>query len=208
MTSRLTDLQLRFWAERGFLIIKGAFSPQELGSLWQSIGAGHHDFEARRRLASTLCNRLHPWARLLVGDDVVTLDVARAGPTSAPLHLDAWEGPESDGNRLSFLVALTSIGGGSAPLFYPGSHMMDEQGKPTGHRADFVHLAARLRSEGAMSAGLSCAPGDVWIRHPRLLHGSILAGIDKWAGLAVRCCRASALPQDSVTVEVTGSCNV
>lgn len=204
MTSRLTDLQLRFWAERGYLIIKGAFSPRELGDLRQLLEAGRHDLEARRRLGSTLDKRLHPWARLLAGEDVVTLEVVRAGPTSAPLHLDAWGAAASDEGRLSFLVALTSIGGDAAPLFYPGSHAMVEQGHPTDHRADFVRLATRLRSEELEAVRLTCAPGDVWIRHPRVLHGSILAGADEWAGLAVRCCRASAVPQDPVVADVTG----
>lgn len=204
MTSRLTDLQLRFWADRGYLIIKGAYSSHDLSELGLLLEEGSHGAEARRRLGSMLDSRLHPLAMLLVGEDVVTLDVVRAGPGSASLHLDAWDGVSSDDRCVSFLVALTSIGGDDAPLFYPGSHAPGEQGHLAERRADFARLATRLRSEELKPVGLTCAPGDIWIRHPRLLHGSMLAGAEEWTGLAVRCCGASAVPQDPAAAEVTG----
>lgn len=205
--SRLTDLQLRFWAERGYLIVKGAFSPSDIFAL-RGLAAGVLDnAEARRRFRSILDGALQAVAHDLVGEDVVTLDVARRGPASSPFHLDAWLTSDVGNRSIFLLVALTDIGGETAPLFYPGSHLFASEGSESKGRtpAEMARLTTWLSGDGQKVVGLTCAAGDIWVRHPRLLHGSTSGSADDWLGLEARCLPVASLPRNPAMADIFGS---
>lgn len=201
--SGLTDLQLRFWRDRGYLIVKEVFSPDDLDQLRMLMESGTLTCESRSRYMKLLDENLHVIVRDLTGEEVVTLEVARAGPEGSPFHVDAWREAGAKGRSISLMVALTAVSGEVAPVFYPGSHRLSvREGEASGARLpmEMERLSVRLLEDGVRPVNLMCAAGDVWIRHPGLLHGSTLATSPdcKWAGLVIRYWAAAALPRSPV----------
>jgi len=205
--STLTDMQLRFWAERGYLIVKAAFSPAAISDLRDLTEAGLASAEARRPFRSVLDDVLPSVVGDLAGEDLVTLDVVRDGPASRPFHLDAWRAPDAGRQSISLLVALTDIAGETAPLFFPGSHRF--AGATSGSRGrpsdEMVRLATWLAEDGQKAVGLTCAAGDIWVRHPGLFHGAVSGDGDEWLGLEARCVTKAALAQHPAEADIFGS---
>lgn len=207
--STLTDMQLRFWAERGYLIVKAAFSPADISELRDLTEVGLASPEARRRFRSVLDEVLQSVVRDLAGEDVVTLDVARDGPASRPFHCDTWRAHDANNQAISLLVALTDIAGETAPLFFPGSHRIASASASSGSKDrtsdEMVRLATWLADDRQKAVGLTCAAGDVWVRHPALFRGSISGGGDPWLGLEARCVTKAGLAQHPATADIFGS---
>lgn len=205
--STLTDMQLRFWAERGYLIVKAAFSPADISGLRDLTEAGLASAEARRRFRSLLDGVLQSVVRDLAGEDVVTLDVARDGPASRPFNCDTWRAPGAGNQAISLLVALTDIAGETAPLFFPGSHRFASASSGSKDRTsdEMVRLATWLADDGQKAVGLTCAAGDIWVRHPALFHGSMSGSVDPWLGLEARCMTKAGLTQHPAKAHIFGS---
>lgn len=205
--STLTDMQLRFWAERGYLIVKAAFSSTDICDLRDFTEAGLENVEARRHFRSVLDDTLRSVVSDLAGEDVVTLDVTRNGPASRPFHRDAWRMPDAGGQSISLLVALTDIAGETAPFFFPGSHLFANVRRGSQGRTpdEMVRLAAWLAEDGQKAVGLTCAAGDIWVRHPGLFHGAMSGGVDSWRGLEARFLSQAALAPHAAVADVFGS---
>lgn len=160
----LTVEQRSAWSRDGFLILKSALSALEVARLASDVGAGE-DAGAYQALVQSLSE---PAGEILDAEPIL-LSLRRGVAERFGLDaLDAASGPVVGG-----VTALVKLGptAGWVHSFFPGSHLIAPEASPSGWGTQMFRIAEEIRSLDLRRETLTIAPGDVWLRHPRLLRG-------------------------------------
>ncbi|MFN3352205.1 MAG: hypothetical protein ACK4Z5_01245 [Brevundimonas sp.] len=165
----LTSAQRAAWARRGYLVLKGWLSPDEVAAAADAVDQAT---PARGGVLERLTERLQEPIADLLGEQPVLLSMERAGPED--FGLDGLNPLAATARGISAVVLLRQAWRKSWNLrFIPESHLIPAGGSGTTPGDEMYRLAEAAQGRGLEQHVLDAGPGDVWLRHPRLLRGAL-----------------------------------
>lgn len=160
--SLLTVDQRTAWARDGFLILRSYVSALQVVRLRNDPGTDD-GAAAHNALVQSLCG---PAGEILDAEPIL-LSLRRGVAERFGLDaLDVTTGPLVGG-----VTAFVKLGStpGWEHSFFPGSHLVAPDASRSDRGTQMFRIAEEIRSLGLQRQTLTIVPGDVWLRHPRLL---------------------------------------
>lgn len=169
----ITAAQRRYWSENGYLVLNDAFQAASV----VTAALGRSDRSARHELAGHLASsRLLTVVESLLGGQVVILTSRHFLEPSLELFgRDLWKMPGIQADDVMVAcIGLTRDGQNVSTHLVAGSHRAAATGEhDTDPTAGSDRALIALTRQRATPEALSLRPGDIWLRHSRLMHGRV-----------------------------------
>jgi hypothetical protein len=164
----LTPAQEAAWARRGFLVLKGWVTASDLAAAAEGLAPKSAADGGWDRLIGRL---RAPVAALLADEPVlISLETGRA----EEFGLDALDPSSVMARGVSAVIPLNPAWRRNWELrFVPESHSIEPDTANPEAATQMQRIAEALHRRGLEHHVLDAVPGDVWLRHPRLLRGAL-----------------------------------